>query len=152
MVGLLAGSDKSDRAVVTGFRNFIRDMGGSVGVTGTVSPTPTFFMTNKRAVSGAILNNVLHNDLKGRFSEELISKITSSAFVLYDFNLTDEDQKLISNAYMHGLRTVFTVFAVLMLLFFVLSLCIKDYGLAGRTRIESEEQAEGETRERYTDE
>lgn len=38
MVGLLAGSDKSDRAVVTGFRNFIRDMGGSVGVTGTVSP------------------------------------------------------------------------------------------------------------------
>ncbi|QMW30641.1 hypothetical protein G4B84_006022 [Aspergillus flavus NRRL3357] len=136
MVGLLAGSDKSDRAVVTGFRNFIRDMGGSVGVT----------------VSGAILNNVLHNDLKGRFSEELISKITSFAFALYDFNLTDEDQKLISNAYMHGLRTVFTVFAVLMLLFFVLSLCIKDYGLAGRTRIESEEQAEGETRERYTDE
>ncbi|KAB8267797.1 major facilitator superfamily domain-containing protein [Aspergillus minisclerotigenes] len=136
MVGLLAGSDKSDRAVVTGFRNFIRDMGGSVGVT----------------VSGAILNNVLHNDLKGRFSEELISKITSSASALYDFNLTDEDQKLISNAYMHGLRTVFTVFAVLMLLFFVLSLCIKDYGLAGRARIESEEQAEGETRERYTDE
>ncbi|KAE8342655.1 hypothetical protein BDV24DRAFT_173662 [Aspergillus arachidicola] len=107
------GSDKSDRAVVTGFRNFIRDMGGSVGVT----------------VSGAILNNVLHNDLKGRFSEELISKITSSAFALYDFNLTDEDQELISNAYMHGLRT--------------------DYGLAGRARIESREQVE---RERYTDE
>ncbi|KAB8233870.1 major facilitator superfamily domain-containing protein [Aspergillus alliaceus] len=90
---LQPGSDKSDRAVVTGLRNFIRDMGGSVGVT----------------VSGAILNNVLQNVLRGRFSAELISKITSSAFSLSDFDLTDEDKKLISDAYMRGLRDVFTV-------------------------------------------
>ncbi|OGM39371.1 putative efflux pump antibiotic resistance protein [Aspergillus bombycis] len=135
MVGLLAGSDKSDRAVVTGFRNFIRDMGGSVGVT----------------VSGAILNNVLHNDLRGRFSDAVISKITSSAFASHDLNLTDEDRELISNAYMHGLRAVFTVFAVLILLFFALILCIKDYGLAGRTCVESEEHAEGQRYTDYTD-
>ncbi|KAB8261011.1 major facilitator superfamily domain-containing protein [Aspergillus pseudonomiae] len=135
MVGLLAGSDKSDRAVVTGFRNFIRDMGGSIGVT----------------VSGAILNNVLHNDLKGRFSDALISKITSSAFASRDLNLTDEDWELISDAYMHGLRAVFSVFAVLILLFFALILCIKDYGLAGRACVESEEHADEEIYPEYTD-
>ncbi|GAB1193858.1 hypothetical protein APSETT444_003093 [Aspergillus pseudonomiae] len=135
MVGLLAGSDKSDRAVVTGFRNFIRDMGGSIGVT----------------VSGAILNNVLHNDLKGRFSDALISKITSSAFASRDLNLTDEDWELISDAYMHGLRAVFSVFAVLILLFFALILCIKDYGLAGRACVESEEHADEERYPEYTD-
>ena len=50
---------------------------------------------------------------------------------------------------MHGLRAVFTVFAILITLFFVLTLCIKDYGLSGRPRVESEEHAEGE---RYIDE
>ncbi|KAF5862219.1 hypothetical protein ETB97_011924 [Aspergillus alliaceus] len=131
LVGLLAGSDKSDRAVVTGLRNFIRDMGGSVGVT----------------VSGAILNNVLQNVLRGRFSAELISKITSSAFSLSDFDLTDEDKKLISDAYMRGLRDVFTVFAVLIALYFVLTLCVKDYGLASKAEpppAESEERLEEE--------
>ncbi|KAE8354370.1 major facilitator superfamily domain-containing protein [Aspergillus coremiiformis] len=133
MVGLLAGSDKSDRAVMTGLRNFIRDMGGSVGVT----------------VSGSILNNVLHNALTGRFSAELISKITSSAFALSDLDLTDEDKELISNAYMRGLRAVFTVFAILIALFFALTFCIQDYGLAGRSE---RPPVASEDVERYTDE
>lgn len=34
LVGLLAGSHNSDRAVITGLRNFIRDIGGAVGITG----------------------------------------------------------------------------------------------------------------------
>lgn len=37
LVGLFAGSDTKDRAVLTGLRNFLRDMGGAVGVTGTDS-------------------------------------------------------------------------------------------------------------------
>ncbi|GES63338.1 efflux pump antibiotic resistance protein [Aspergillus terreus] len=126
MVGLLAGSDKSDRAVVTGLRNFIRDMGGSVGVT----------------VSGAILNNALQNALRGRFSPELILKITSSAFSLSDFNLTDEDKKLISDAYMRGLRDVFTVFAGLLSLYFILTLCVRDYGLARKAETPPDETEE----------
>jgi hypothetical protein len=34
LVGLLAGSKNADRAVITGLRNFIRDMGGAIGITG----------------------------------------------------------------------------------------------------------------------
>ncbi|KAJ5709072.1 hypothetical protein N7493_010406 [Penicillium malachiteum] len=33
LVGLLAGTENVDRAVITGLRNFIRDMGGSIGIT-----------------------------------------------------------------------------------------------------------------------
>lgn len=34
LVGILAGSDTEDRAVLTGLRNFVRDMGGATGTTG----------------------------------------------------------------------------------------------------------------------
>ena len=34
LVGLLAGSQSADRAVITGLRNFIRDIGSAVGLTG----------------------------------------------------------------------------------------------------------------------
>ncbi|KAJ5930884.1 hypothetical protein N7466_006377 [Penicillium verhagenii] len=33
LVGLLAGSENSDRAVLTGLRNFLRDIGGGLGIT-----------------------------------------------------------------------------------------------------------------------
>lgn len=35
LVGLFAGSDAQDRAVMTGLRNFLRDFGGATGTTGT---------------------------------------------------------------------------------------------------------------------
>lgn len=34
LVGLLAGSHKSDRAGITGLRNFVRDIGSTLGITG----------------------------------------------------------------------------------------------------------------------
>lgn len=34
LVGLFAGSDSNDRAVLTGLRNFLRDMGGATSTTG----------------------------------------------------------------------------------------------------------------------
>ncbi len=34
LVGLLAGSDTENRAVLTGLRNFVRDLGGASGTTG----------------------------------------------------------------------------------------------------------------------
>ena len=34
IVGMLAGSKNDDRAVMTGLRNFMRDMGGAIGTTG----------------------------------------------------------------------------------------------------------------------
>lgn len=41
LVGLLAGSQNADRAVLTGLRNFIRDIGGGMGITSRF-PTQSF--------------------------------------------------------------------------------------------------------------
>ncbi|KAJ5672645.1 hypothetical protein N7507_001772 [Penicillium longicatenatum] len=113
LVGLLAGSDNADRAVITGLRNFIRDMGGSIGIT----------------VSGAILNNVLHTGLKARFSTKMIVHLTSSALRLSDLGLLDEDKKLILALYVRGLNIIFMSFAVLTSVMLLASLCLHDYGL-----------------------
>ncbi|KAJ2992668.1 hypothetical protein NUW58_g2088 [Xylaria curta] len=119
LVGLFAGSDTEDRAVLTGLRNFLRDMGGATGTT----------------VSGAILSNVLYEELKLRFSPRIIAKLTSSAFALKDLNLSDEDITMITRGYMKGIHTVFASFAVLIAIHLCSCVCIEDYGLRrGPTR------------------
>ncbi|KAM0464473.1 hypothetical protein ACHAPV_002299 [Trichoderma viride] len=40
LVGLFAGSDAQDRAVLTGLRNFLRDFGGATGTTIDIRPRP----------------------------------------------------------------------------------------------------------------
>lgn len=50
LVGLFAGSDAQDRAVLTGLRNFLRDFGGATGTTSTyalawLSSHPLFMIT-----------------------------------------------------------------------------------------------------------
>ncbi|EHK46108.1 hypothetical protein TRIATDRAFT_292286 [Trichoderma atroviride IMI 206040] len=92
LVGLFAGSDAQDRAVLTGLRNFLRDFGGATGTT----------------ISGAVLSNVLYRQLKSTFSPELIAKLASSAFALKDLDLSDEERSMISLAYTNGLRAIVT--------------------------------------------
>ncbi|EGX89673.1 efflux pump antibiotic resistance protein, putative [Cordyceps militaris CM01] len=116
LVGLLAGSDTENRAVVTGLRNFVRDLGGATGTT----------------VSGTILTNLLFAQLQHRFSPELIAELTSSAFALKDLDLTDSERRLISGAYMHSLTVIYVTFAVLASIHLCLCLFIKDYGLRQR--------------------
>lgn len=114
--------------MITGLRNFIRDIGGAVGIT----------------VSGTILNNILQNGLKDKFSLELISQLTSSAFALGDLDLSAEDKALISNVYMEGMHAIFGSYAVLMIVWFVLTLFIEDYGL-GRKEVCVRTAAEDES-------
>ncbi|KAI0867763.1 putative efflux pump antibiotic resistance protein [Hypoxylon argillaceum] len=113
LVGLFAGSASEDRAVLTGLRNFIRDMGGATGT----------------AVSGAILTNLVSAQLSSSFSREFIAKLCSSAFALSDLGLTEEEKNMISRGYMDGLHGVFTSFAVLIALNICCCICIVDYGL-----------------------
>ncbi|ETS74356.1 hypothetical protein PFICI_14222 [Pestalotiopsis fici W106-1] len=113
LVGLFAASDSDDRAVLTGLRNFLRDIGGATSTT----------------VSGAILSNVLYVQLKSRFSPELIAKLVSSANALENLHLTDEEKALVNQGYMDGLHAVFASFAVLVAIHLGMCLCIKDYGL-----------------------
>ncbi|KAM3498341.1 hypothetical protein MY10362_008333 [Beauveria mimosiformis] len=95
LVGLLAGSDTENRAVLTGLRNFVRDLGGATGTT----------------VSGTTLSNLLFAQLQHRFSPEMIARLTSSAFALKDLGLTDSEQRLISGAYMNSLKVIYVTFA-----------------------------------------
>lgn len=133
MVGLLAGSDNVDRAVITGLRNFIRDMGGTIGITGELSRfiyrINYFFWSNKDVVSGAILNNYLHAGLKGHFSPEMISHIASSAFNLSETNLSAEEKSMILDVYVGGINAVFVSYGVLTVVLFLATLCLRDYGL-----------------------
>ncbi|KAK0753544.1 major facilitator superfamily domain-containing protein [Schizothecium vesticola] len=71
LIGMFAGSDTEDRAVVTGLRNFVRDMGGATVCT----------------VSGTIQSNVLSGQLRGRVSDSLLGQLISSAFALKDLPL-----------------------------------------------------------------
>ncbi|KAI1313246.1 putative efflux pump antibiotic resistance protein [Xylaria venustula] len=119
LVGLFAGSDVDDRAVLTGLRNFVRDMGGATSAT----------------VSGAILSNILSSQLRSRFGPELVAKLTSSAFALRDLNLTAEERAMITEAYVKGLQAVFASFTVLIVVHLCACACIRDYGLdQGRSK------------------
>lgn len=137
LVGLFAGSDAQDRAVLTGLRNFLRDFGGATGTTSTyaivglLSRLLCFIIrqSNKCLVSGAILSHLLYSQLKSTFSHDLIAKLASSAFALKDLDLSDEERSMISQAYTNGLRAVFSCFAVLSVVHLCACLCIQDYGL-----------------------
>ena len=84
-----------------------------------------------RAVSSSILNNILQRRLKVAFSPALISQFTSSAFVLADLDLSEEEKSMVLAAYMEGLRAVFVVYAILLAVYFICTLSVEDYGLAG---------------------
>ncbi|KAK4161178.1 major facilitator superfamily transporter [Cladorrhinum sp. PSN259] len=58
LVGMFAGSDPEDRAVLTGLRNFVRDMGGATGTT----------------VSGAILSNVQSVRVRGMTTSDMMTR------------------------------------------------------------------------------
>ncbi|KAH8200299.1 hypothetical protein TruAng_005515 [Truncatella angustata] len=113
LVGLFAGSDTNNRAVLTGLRNFLRDIGGATSTT----------------VSGTILSNVLYGQLKSRFSQDTIAELISSAFALEHLHLTEEEKRLVSRGYMEGLHAVFISFAVLIAIHVCACLFIRDYGI-----------------------
>ncbi|KAJ6184690.1 efflux pump antibiotic resistance protein [Penicillium mononematosum] len=113
LVGLLAGSDTSDRAVLTGLRNFLRDMGGATSIT----------------VSGTILRNVLYARLGSWFNQETIEKLISSGSTLGNWQLTKEERRLVSQGYNEGLHAVFASFFVLIAIHLCACVCIRDYGL-----------------------
>ncbi|KAJ5162501.1 Major facilitator superfamily domain general substrate transporter [Penicillium capsulatum] len=127
LVGLFAGTDPVDRAVLTGLRNFLRDMGGAVGVT----------------ISGSILTNILSKQLAHTFSPRIIAQLTSSAFALEELQLSAKDRQLVADGYMNGLHSVFASYAVLIALYLGAVLWIKDYGLHRGQGITGKENPSG---------
>ncbi|OJJ43040.1 hypothetical protein ASPZODRAFT_19744 [Penicilliopsis zonata CBS 506.65] len=124
LVALLANSNKADCAVMTGLRNFLRAMGGAVGIT----------------VSGAILSNVLQSGLRDRFPPEVIAGLTSNVLDLPRTNLSEEDQQLILSVYMRGLHAVFVSYAPLIGLCFLSSLLVTNYPVGRKVMSERQRQ------------
>ncbi|KAJ5735676.1 uncharacterized protein N7483_000801 [Penicillium malachiteum] len=97
-----------------------------------------------KAVSGAILNNILQAGLKERFSPEIISRLTSSALSLPDLELSDEDKRLVLAVYARGLNIVFISFSILTVIMFMASLGLRDYGLGQKVQLSQGEVHSGQ--------
>lgn len=119
MIALLANTRKQDRAVVTGLRNFLRTVGGAVGL----------------AISAAITNNVLRARLAsgtwGSSAVELIGLLDT---------LPRADQETIKAAYMKGLKTIFYLGCPLIGACLVSSLAVVDVPLATAYKNETIDQ------------
>lgn len=109
LVALQAQTPKSQRAVVTSNRNFLRSSGGAVGL----------------AVSSAILSNVLKSSLPPRLA--YIAQSTFAAPNLSTFSASDRDA--IAQAYADASRAVFIWCVPLIGLCLLLCVVIKDHGL-----------------------
>ncbi|KAE8842715.1 hypothetical protein HRS9139_02012 [Pyrenophora teres f. teres] len=98
LVGMYANGRGEDRAVTTGLRNFIRTIGGAFGL----------------VVSGVILSNTLSRDLSHQpfVSESLMQQLTSSAYDLAKFGLSQDEQEDVFETYMLGLHYIFIFFTV----------------------------------------
>ncbi|KAL9622026.1 MAG: hypothetical protein Q9160_003525 [Pyrenula sp. 1 TL-2023] len=114
LVAILAHSRRADRAVLNSLRNFLRTMGGTLGLT----------------VSGAILNNVLRSRLKGVVMGDMVDELASSTQNLGALGLTSAQRSAVLDAYMQGIRVIFIVYAPLIGLCAISAMFVKDHGLA----------------------
>ncbi|TVY32138.1 Efflux pump [Lachnellula occidentalis] len=116
LVALLAHSNKADRAVANCLRNFIRTLGGAVGLT----------------VSGTMLNNGLRARLAGMLPDATIALLTASTSEVSDVHLSPVEREGVLDAYMNGIHIIFTTYAFIMAVSFLLAWLVVDDGLAER--------------------
>ncbi|KAK4580417.1 hypothetical protein LTR86_000620 [Recurvomyces mirabilis] len=109
LVALQAHCPKSQRAVVTSNRNFLRSSGGAVGL----------------AVSSAILTNVLKGTLPPRLASIANSTFAAPSLAGY----SEADRKAIKHAYSAASRAVFIWCVPLVGICLLLCALIKDQGL-----------------------
>lgn len=114
LVALLAHSRKADRAVLNSLRNFLRTMGGAIGLT----------------VSGTVLNNILQARLSSSLPSNDVTQLTSSIYALDSLNLTPTQYNEVLDAYMAGMHTIFVIYAPMIGLCFLAALLVKDNGVA----------------------
>lgn len=114
LVALLAHSRRADRAVLNSLRNFLRTMGGTLGLT----------------VSGTILNNVLQARLRGVVPPGIANQLASSTHSLDALGLSDVQKSAVLDAYMSGIRIIFIVYAPMIGICALGALLVKDTGLA----------------------
>ncbi|TGO08381.1 hypothetical protein BTUL_0212g00200 [Botrytis tulipae] len=113
LVALLAHSRRADRAVLNSLRNFLRSVGGTLGL----------------ALASTILNNVLKARLRGVVSSSVAKTITTSINQLDSLGLTAAQHNAVLDAYMASVRTVFILYAPLIGACALAALLVSDNGL-----------------------
>ncbi|KIW04006.1 hypothetical protein, variant [Verruconis gallopava] len=109
IVALQAHCTKPQRAVVISVRNFLRCLGGSIGL----------------AVSSAILQNVLKKELPKEFSY-----LADSTYAKPDYsNFSEKDGLAINEAYAKASHTVWIFMSPVACLAFALCIFVRDRGL-----------------------
>jgi MFS family permease len=118
IISLQAHSPKAQRAIVISIRNFLRCLGGAIGL----------------AVEGAILQNTLKKSLPPKFAY-----LAKSTYAHPNFSqFSEEDTNTIIDAYDKASHTVFVFLAPLAGVCLLTCIFVKDRGL---TRKEDEEKS-----------
>lgn len=110
LIAVQAGVDRKDMAVVTSFRNFMRNFGGTIGL----------------AVAGTILNNFVASGVRSLNLDDDASQSLLSSPQDYLAGHPDADRvrQTIIPAYRQGFRIIFLIGAALAALAFVLCLIL----------------------------
>jgi len=107
LIAVQAGVERKHMAIVTSFRNFIRNLGGTLGL----------------AISGTIINNAVRATLSPHgLSKAAIQLLINSPDLFrheYGAERTDDIRIELASAYTKGFRIIFIVSAVLNALAFV---------------------------------
>ncbi|KAI5854973.1 major facilitator superfamily domain-containing protein [Tricharina praecox] len=147
LIALQAGVERKDMAVVTGTRNFLRNLGGTLGL----------------ALAGTILNNTIRSRLAPLgYDDTAIGHILDAPTLVLSRGEDDETRIAVLAAYQRGFRVIFLVGASLAALaFFVALATIKQINLdrdddealkkeAARVLAEKKKRKEGEASETNT--
>ncbi|KAJ6062609.1 uncharacterized protein N7446_006729 [Penicillium canescens] len=109
LIAVQAGVERRDMAVVTSFRNFVRNLGGTLGL----------------AIAGTIINNIVSSSISVLQLDETQSRSLLSSPQNYLSKLPAEDAQhvrdVLTPAYQKGFRIIFIIGASLAALAFFLS-------------------------------
>ncbi|KAJ5804849.1 hypothetical protein N7474_010736 [Penicillium riverlandense] len=109
LIAIQAGVDRRDMAVVTSFRNFVRNLGGTLGL----------------AIAGTIINNVIASSVSNLGLSEVESRSLLSSPQAYLSGLSPENAQhvrgILIPAYRKGFRIIFIIGASLASLAFFLA-------------------------------
>ncbi|KAK7741839.1 hypothetical protein SLS53_004904 [Cytospora paraplurivora] len=134
LVAAQAHSEKKDRAVVISSRNFLRSLGGAVGL----------------AVASALFSNTLVDQLPSAptIPQPIADKIKASVFSVPDLTGLNETQKdVILDTYVKASRSVFYFWVGCIGIAWLLMFLIKDKGLQRKEeRVAAERKAETQGR------
>ncbi|CDZ98057.1 Tetracycline resistance protein TetB/drug resistance transporter [Phaffia rhodozyma] len=127
LIAVQAAVSRSEMAVVTATRNFVRLLGGTIAL----------------AVCQALLNNAVRNSLTGSslISSSEISTITSNPTKINDLDLSPEQVAFALKAYVQGLRHIwYFCIPCAGLSFFLVVFCVKHHSLTRADDVERKQE------------